>query len=342
MSSASSLNSCTVLEVDVVLAIETRALTRHYGPLVAVDRLDLAVERGELYAFLGPNGAGKTTTIRLLTGLIRPTAGTALIDGLEVTRNPLMTKAKVGVVPQRSNLYGELSARDNLVFAAQLYGLPRRRWRPRADELLAQFGLAERADSPFASLSGGLKRRLTIAAALVHEPPILFLDEPTTGLDVQSARQVRALIADLHRRGVTIFLTTHFIPEAEQLADRVGILVEGRLIAVDTPAGLRARVQGESILEVVLSELSEGLLAALRSSPAVDHLAREGDTLHLAVPSVDAALHDLTTISRRSGAQIVALRTVTPSLEDAFVQLTHLDVEALQGSAGRRRGGGHR
>jgi ABC-2 type transport system ATP-binding protein len=325
-----------------VLAIETRALTRHYGSLVAVDRLDLAVERGELYAFLGPNGAGKTTTIRMLTGLIQPTAGTAFIDGLEVTRNPLVAKARVGVVPQRSNLYGELSARDNLIFTGQLYGLPRRHWRPRADELLAQFGLAERADSPFASLSGGMKRRLTIAAALVHEPSILFLDEPTTGLDVQSARQVRALIADLHRRGVTIFLTTHLISEAEQLAGRVGIIVKGRLITVDTPAGLRARVQEGSILEVVIPEPAQALLAALRGSPAVEDLSQAGDALRLAVSSVDAALREVTAITQRFEAPIAAIHTVTPSLEDAFVRLTHLDLEAMQGGAGHGGGGGRR
>ena len=320
-------------------AVEARGLTRRYGQLVAVDHLDLALPQGELFAFLGPNGAGKTTTIRMLTGLIRPTEGTALIEGVDTARAPLAAKALVGVVPERSNLYAELSARDNLIFAAQLYGLPRRLWRARADELLARFGLSERADSPFAALSAGMKRRLTIAAALVHEPAILFLDEPTIGLDVHSARSLRALIRELNQSGVTVFLTTHLIAEAEQLAHRVGIIVRGRLIALDTPAGLRSRVQGESALELVTPDPGEKLMAALGALPAVSSLSRSGDTLHLTVDSVDRALHEVAETTRRLGVRVLAIRSVTPSLEDAFVQLTHLDVEAMQGATPPQRKG---
>lgn len=323
-----------------MLAIETKGLTRHYGALVAVDHLDLAIQPGELFAFLGPNGAGKTTTIRMLTGLIRPSEGTVRINGIDIVRDPLAAKGRVGVVPQRSNLYGELSARDNLIFMAQLYGLPRARWRARADELLAQFGLMEKADSLFAPLSGGTKRRLTIAAALVHEPAILFLDEPTTGLDVQSARGLRKLVRELNEGGVTIFLTTHLIAEAEQLAQRVAIIVKGRLITVDTPAALRARVQGENILELAVPEPTEGLLAALKASAAVADLSRAGDMLRLTVPSVDAAVREVTAITQRAGVSITAIRTVTPSLEDAFVQLTHLDRDAMQNGGPRRQEGG--
>ena len=321
-------------------AIETQGLTRRYGSLVAVDHLELAIPPGELFAFLGPNGAGKTTTIRLLTGLIRPDEGSAHVAGLDVCRQALAVKGRVGVVPERSNLYAELSARDNLIFMAQLYGLPRRRWRPRADELLEQFGLAERAGSPFATLSGGLKRRLTIAAALVHSPPILFLDEPTTGLDVQSARSLRTLIRTLCQSGVTIFLTTHLIAEAEQLAGRVGIIVKGKLVAVDTPEGLRGRAQAETVLEVVIPSPPEGLLAALRAAGSVTHLSRTGDTLRLVVLALEAALADVAGVATRFGARIAAVRSVTPSLEDAFVQLTHLDVETMQGRPGGARQGG--
>ena len=323
-------------------AIQTHGLTRLYGDLVAVDHLDLTVETGEVYAFLGPNGAGKTTTIRMLTGLIRPTEGTALIEGLDVIKHPLEVKARVGVVPQRSNLYDELSARDNLIFVAGLYGLPRARRRARADVLLEQFGLAERANSPFDSLSGGMKRRLTIAAALVHEPPILFLDEPTTGLDVASARALRNTIVDLHRNGVTLFLTTHQIAEAERLADRVAILVKGRLVAVDTPAALRAACSAESALEISVAPLTDALVATLRDLPVVTHLSRESDMLHLGVTSLDDALSEIIAVVRRSGARITAFRTVTPTLEDAFVQLTHLDAEVMAGGGMSNRQGGRR
>lgn len=320
-------------------AIRTLGLTRYYGELCAVDHLDLSVERGELFAFLGPNGAGKTTTIRLLTGLIRPTEGTALIEGLDVRRNPLEVKSRVGVVPERSNLYNELSARENLVFMAKLYGLARREWHFRADELLADFGLGERADSPFGTLSGGLKRRLTIAAALVHRPSILFLDEPTTGLDVRSARALRTMIRALRAGGVTIFLTTHFIAEAERLCDRVGIIVEGKLIVVDTPGALRASCRGDIRLDLVAPSLNEELRAALRRSPEIINLSRTGDTWHLGVRSVDAGLRAIVDMSRQCGVPIEAIHTANPSLEDAFVQLTGIDVETLQRNKPQRKGG---
>ena len=313
-------------------AIETRGLTRDYGSLRAVDDLDLAVNRGELFGFLGPNGAGKTTTIRLLTGLIRPTRGRAIIDGLDVSSFALEVKARVGVVPERSNLYNELSQRDNLIFLAKLYGLPRREWRPRADQLLQEFGLAERARSPFGSLSGGLKRRLTIAAALVHRPRILFLDEPTSGLDVQSARSLRATVRSLSARGVTIFLTTHFIAEAEDLCDRVAIIVGGKLVAVDTPDALCARFQREKRLEVVVSSAGQALASALAQRPEIASLSRTGDRLLLTVPSVDAAVRAVAAVTQECGVRLEAIRTVRPSLEDAFVRLTGVDLETLHSS----------
>jgi ABC-2 type transport system ATP-binding protein len=322
------------------LAVETRGLTRHYGQLVAVDHLNLAVRRGELLAFLGPNGAGKTTTIRMLAGLIQPTEGQALIDGLDVTDHPLEIKRRIGVVPQRSNLYGELTARENLLFTAKLYGLPRNQRQGRVDELLAQFALTDKANTSFAALSGGMKRRLTIAAALIHRPSILFLDEPTTGLDVQSARQLRAMIADLRQQGVTIFLTTHLIQEAERLADRVAIIVKGKLIAVDTPQALCARCQDEIALEITVAEPASELLTMLSNSPAITSIFRSGDTLRLAVASLDDALREVTAITQSLHIPIQAIRTAQPSLEDAFVRITSLDVESMRnGAAGNQKGG---
>jgi len=323
-------------------AIQTHGLTRDYGHLRALDNLDLSVNAGEMFAFLGPNGAGKTTTIRLLTGLIRPTRGNAIIDGLDVSSAPLQVKARVGVVPERSNLYNELSARDNLIFVAKLYGLSRQQWRRRADQLLEEFGLTDRADSPFGTLSGGLKRRLTIAAALVHRPKILFLDEPTTGLDVQSARNLRTTIRTLSGGGVTIFLTTHFIAEAEELCDRVAIIVRGNLIATDTPSGLVARYQEEKQLELTVSSFAEAMASDLGRRPEIASLSRAGDRLLLTIRSVEAALGAVAAAAQECGATLEAIRTVSPSLEDAFVRLTGIDTETLQrnkpGSA-RGRGG---
>ena len=323
-----------------MLAIQTEELTRYYDGLLAVDHLNLSINQGELFGFLGPNGAGKTTTIRLLSGLIRPSGGRAFVDGLQVSQNLLQVKARIGVVPERSNLYNELSLRANLIFMAKLYGLPRSQWQPRANELLDEFELAERADSPFASLSRGMKRRLTIAAALVHRPPILFLDEPTAGLDVQSARNLRAAIRTLHSHGVTIFLTTHLIAEAERLCNRVGIIVRGKLIALDTPAALCAQCQAQKAVSLVTPSPTETLLSTLRQSPEITGVSRAGDTLRLSVRSVDSAVRDIVSITQQLGASIEAIRTVNPTLEDAFVQLTGLGAEALQRKAAGSVGGG--
>ena len=241
-------------------AIETCGLARVYAParrggpaVTAVDGLDLTVREGEVFGFLGPNGAGKTTTIRMLTGLTRPTAGAARVLGLDVGGAMAQIKKHIGVVPEASNLYDELSAHDNLVFSMQLYGVPRSERERRAAELLARFRLTEKRDVPFARLSRGMKRALTIAAALAHRPRLLFLDEPTTGLDVMSARNLRSMVGALRQEGVTVFLTTHYLEEAERLCDRIAIIVRGRLVALDTVEGLKARLDARCAVEVTLA-----------------------------------------------------------------------------------------
>ncbi|NLD44255.1 MAG: ABC transporter ATP-binding protein [Chloroflexi bacterium] len=323
-----------------MIAIETRGLTRYYGDLCAVDHLDLEVGQGELFGFLGPNGAGKTTTIRMLTGLIRPTEGTARVGGHDVARDVLAVKSLVGMVPQRSSLYAELSARDNLIFVAKLYGLPRAEWRPRAEALLAQVGLAERADSQFRTLSGGMKRRLTIAAALVQRPAILFLDEPTTGLDVQAARGIRRLVAGLRNAGVTVFLTTHLISEAEALADRVAIIVRGRLVALDSPAALCAACSTQILLEAEVVAPDAALLQALAALPSVEEITPRSDRLILRLAALREGLAEVAAVLQARGSDIRSVRTVVPSLEEAFVHLTHLDAEAMQRNGGGAPNGG--
>ncbi|NCP16636.1 ABC transporter ATP-binding protein, partial [bacterium] len=215
-------------------AIEVERLTKVYEqgqrgtkPVVAVDHVSFQVQPGEIFGFLGPNGAGKTTTIRMLTGLTQPTSGRASILGFDLFRDVTRIKKQIGVVPERSNLYDELTAYGNLEFSMQLYGVPRAEWRPRAGELLEHFRLNEKHNVPFAKLSRGMKRALTIAAALAHRPPLIFLDEPTTGLDVMNARSLRKMIAGLRDQGVTVFLTTHYMEEAERLCDRIAIIVQG-------------------------------------------------------------------------------------------------------------------
>jgi ABC-2 type transport system ATP-binding protein len=300
-------------------ALEITDLTKAYGDLLAVDHISLEVHQGEILGFLGPNGAGTTTTIRMLTGLTRPTEGQARILGLDLYRQLPRIKKQIGVVPEVSNLYSELSARDNLIFLGQLYGIPRRERGPWAGELLRRFRLGERADTPFARLSRGMKRALTVAAALVHRPRLLFLDEPTVGLDVVSARSLRALIEGLWQEGVTVFLTTHYLEEAERLCDRVALIVQGRIVALDTVHGLKARIHREVTVEVRLGSSSDD------------------EVLRFHGADTESALHVALAHARAVGRQVMAVNTLQPTLEDAFIELTGLSAEVMAAEKGGGR-----
>jgi ABC-2 type transport system ATP-binding protein len=234
------------------IVIQVSDLTKRYGEILAIDHISFEVKEGEVFGFLGPNGAGKTTTIRILTGLSKPTDGNVSIFGLDINSQIVQIKKYIGVVPEISNLYDELSAMDNLIFMAQLYGVPRGERRKRAQELLKTFRLYERKDSSFRTFSRGMKRALTIAAALIHNPKILFLDEPTVGLDVVAARSLRNLISNLRQQGITIFLTTHYLEEADLLCERVAILVKGRILTLDTPLSLKAKTDKKSLEEAFM------------------------------------------------------------------------------------------
>ena len=217
-------------------AIETKELTRNYNGLRAVDKISFSVAPGEIFGFLGPNGAGKTTTIRMLTGQLLPTSGTAKVAGYDIVRDRQQLKPKIGVVFDSQNIYERMSARENLVFFARLYRIQK----SRVDEVLTLVGLTERARDQVQKYSNGMKQRVLIARALLHEPEVLFLDEPTRGLDPQIARDIRSIITNLAREGMTVFLTTHYMEEADQLSQRVAFLDQGHIVALDTPARLKA------------------------------------------------------------------------------------------------------
>jgi len=235
-------------------AIEVYNLTRKYDGLCAVDGISFNVEPGEIFGFLGPNGAGKTTTIRMLTGQLLPTSGTAKVAGYDIVRERQMLKPKIGVVFDSQNLYERMSARENLIFYARLYRIGK----SRADEVLAQVGLTERASDRVMKYSNGMKQRLLIARGLLHQPQILFLDEPTRGLDAHIARDIRKLVSDLAIAGMTIFLTTHYIEEADQLCQRVAFIDQGKIAALDTPERLKAeyRQDNGTTLEDVFIQLT--------------------------------------------------------------------------------------
>lgn len=238
----------------MMYAIEVQNLVKNYKQIRAVDNISFTVQQGEIFGFLGPNGAGKTTTIRILTGQLRPTAGRAWVMGCDVVEQREMLKPQIGVVFEYQNLYQRLSARDNLNFTANLYGVPK----DRVDTVLEQVGLADRAGEGLKKYSNGMKQRLLIGRALLHQPKVLFLDEPTRGLDPNVARGIRSLVANLAARGVTVFLTTHYMEEADQLCDRVAILDEGVIVALDAPHALKDeyRLDESTTLEDVFVKLT--------------------------------------------------------------------------------------
>jgi len=230
---------CQKREKPLENAIEVKQLTKFYGNLLAVDHVSFEVNANEIFGLLGPNGAGKTTTIRMICGMLRPTGGTAVIAGFHVSQKPQDVKRRVGLVPDISNLFGELSARVNLEFMGKLYGLDKKTRRERVDQVLELFQLKDRQNDLVKFYSKGMHRRLTVAAALLHRPEILIMDEPTSGLDAQTAHLVREIIVDLNKEGRTILLTTHQIEEADRLVHRVGIIDHGKLIALDTPEQIK-------------------------------------------------------------------------------------------------------
>jgi ABC-2 type transport system ATP-binding protein len=305
----------------------------------AVDGITFAVDGGEVFGLLGPNGAGKTTTVGVLTTRVRATAGRALVGGVDVARDPVRARSQLAVVPQRSNLDRALSIRDNLVFHAAYHGVPAHERERRADELLGQFGLLERANVKPDMFSGGQAQRVMIARALMHAPLVLFLDEPTTGLDPAARLFVWDRLRELQAQGVTLFLTTHDMDEAAALADRVGIMDHGRLLALDAPDALIRSLPGKTTLEIASGPIDEAAAAAVQASitvlPEVERVERlqpaaspdAGAPVELRLRlyvSSDAPLlvAPVATALAGHGLALTDVRLGIPSLEDVFIELT--------------------
>jgi len=300
---------------DDALAISCSGLTRGFGPLVAVNHLDLDVRRGEIFALVGPDGAGKTTLIRVLCGALVPDAGQAIVVGRDVIRDPEAVKARIGYMPQRFSLYGDLSVTENLRLYADLYLVPPGEFTRRADQLLADFRLSPFAGRLAQFLSGGMKQKLALACVLIHEPEMLILDEPTTGVDPVSRRQFWRILYGLNRGGITVFVSTPYMDEAER-ASRVGLMDKGRIIAIGDPGSLKSQMDGE-ILEVVAVP-QEAAKSALRAHAMVRSLEVFGDRLHVLVPSAAARANIESTLVQ-AGVRVTSMRLVPPSLEDVFV-----------------------
>ncbi|MFP3872630.1 MAG: ABC transporter ATP-binding protein [Candidatus Natronoplasma sp.] len=300
-------------------AVEARGLSKTFGDVQAVKDVSFEVKRGEFFGFLGPNGAGKTTTIRMLTGLITPDSGKALIEGVNPQKDPIKAKMNMGIIPEFGNIYEDLTAEENLNLAGNFYGMSKRARKKRIEEILKTMKLRDRGREPLHNFSKGMKQRVNIGCAIIHEPPVLFLDEPTSGLDVQSRRLVIRLIREMQENGTTIFLTTHDINEANELCERVGIIHEGGLAAVDRPEKLRNTFDKTQSLEVSIEGKFD--VEAL-GDDHVNKIERSGDKLRIFTDDIDASVKRLVKLSDQNGFEIISLRTCGPSLEEAFVRLT--------------------
>ena len=300
--------------------IHASDLTKVFGKSTAVDHISFDVRQGEIFGFLGPNGAGKTTTTRMLTGVIPPDDGSATVLGYDIRSEPVQAKQRFGVVPETSNAYTDLTAWQNLMLMGELYGVARAQAARRSSELLTVLGLIDRRDQKVQAYSKGMKQRLILAMALLHEPKLLFLDEPTSGLDVQSTQMILAMLRDMNRDGTTIFLTTHNMEDANRLCHRVGIIRNGRMVAIDAPEKLKTAIDRVHTIEVSFDrEVAGDTLAAL---PGVTGVKRIGDKWQLTAEKQDAVILSLAAFSQQNHAAIVTLNTLAPSLDDAFLRLT--------------------
>ncbi|WP_297438380.1 ABC transporter ATP-binding protein [Thermococcus sp.] len=297
--------------------IEAVGLTKRYGDFTAVDHISFKVKKGEIFGFLGPNGAGKTTTVRMLSTLTSITEGEAYVNGYDVRREKVGVKKSIGVVQDVSNLYDELTVEENLRFLARLYEAPLEN----VSKLVRDFNLP--AKKKFGKLSSGYKRRASIVAALIHDPPVIFLDEPTIALDVKSARMVREMIRALNVAGRTIFLTTHNMVEAETLPHRIAIINRGRIVAMGGRSEIRRLLGSEIRVRLKVEPLKTSLIHALEGySPVFDE-----DALVLKVDDIDAFMEELAGIKGKLGFRIVHLSTELPSIEDVFLELTEEEGE---------------
>jgi len=307
-------------------AVTVEHLTRRFGTFTAVDDVSFQVPRGEIFGFLGPNGAGKTTTIKMLTGLLQPTAGRGTVAGYDLARETESVKRSIGYMSQLFSLYGDLTVAENIAFFAALYGVPRARRAERREWVLAMAGLQDHRDRLTQELSLGWKQRLALGTAVLHEPPVLFLDEPTSGVDPISRRDFWDLIGGLAARGTTVFVSTHYMEEAEY-CHRLALMNRGRIIALDRPAALRAAMPAP-LLELATDD-SPRAVEALEDAPGVIDVGLFGRAVHVTVRDADAARAALPALLAARGIVVRGVAVVEPSLEDVFVALVHAAGGAL-------------
>jgi ABC-2 type transport system ATP-binding protein len=304
--------------------IRCEQLTKRYpGDILAVDRLDLLVHRGEIFGLLGPNGAGKTTTVGMLTSLVIPTSGKAIVSGIDVVAHPALSKQLIGVVAQNNNLDRALTVWENLYYHGRFFGMSSKEARQAADEILVRFRLTDRAKASVMALSGGMAKRLMVARALVHRPSVLFLDEPTAGLDPQSRMALWGILDELHTRGQTILLTTHHMEEADSVCDRLAIMDHGRVLVMDTPKALKASIGADSIVTVSATGDLDALARLLQENvEGTTKSQKMGNTVQLHVKGTNGVLPRVIVAAVNAGFNITDLSVAEPTLETVFVNLT--------------------
>jgi ABC-2 type transport system ATP-binding protein len=296
-----------------------RELEKRFGNFVAVDRISFTVEEGEIFGFLGPNGAGKSTTIRMLCGILTPTGGSGTVGGFDLRSEPEKIKAHIGYMSQKFSLYEDLTVEENIDFYSGIYRIPREKKRERKEWVIDMAGLQEHRHARTAVLSGGWKQRLALGCAILHEPRVIFLDEPTSGVDPLSRRRFWDLIYDLSGRGVTVFVTTHYMDEAEY-CHRIGLIYRGELIASGTPERLRTTLMAQAVLEVFCERPQEAM-AVIEAVAGVREVALFGKGLHVVVEDVEPARARIRASLGEEGYVVERVEQIVPSLDDVFVSL---------------------
>ncbi len=315
------------------VAVEVEGLTRVFGDFIAVDHIDLAVQKGTVFGFLGPNGAGKSTTIRMLCGILRPSSGRAVVGGFDVMREPEEVKNRIGYMSQKFSLYEDLTVEENLRFFAGIYGVRGAQRQERIAWALRMADLEGRGEMKTADLAGGWRQRLALGCAVLHQPPILFLDEPTSGVDPASRRDFWEMIGSLAERGITVFVTTHFMDEAEH-CDELALIYGGRIIASGSPSELKHRYTDRALLEVECGDLMAAF-AALKRESAIAGVALFGNALHVVATDEEKARGAIDEALGRAGVALHRVERIEPSLEDAFVAIIERSTEPAAGGGER-------
>ncbi len=309
-------------------AIEVSHLFKQFGSINALNDVNFSVSEGETFGFLGPNGAGKTTTVRILTGMSVPTSGSAKIFGKDIITEKIAARKEIGIVHETSNVYDDLTAWQNLMFSGELYAVPKKEREQKGKKLLELFELWDRRSDRVHGFSKGMKRRLTLAMGLINSPRLLFLDEPTSGLDVQSNLIIREVITDLNTKGVTVFLTTHNLEEANLVCDNVAIVNKGHIAAIDSPERLKKTIESVQSIVVGFDHTNSSLIGMIKQIPQVNDFRKEGDKFRLFTEDPSSVITSMVKSANDNNIRILHLATYNPSLEDVFIKLTGLDVSS--------------